>query len=104
MGCAKLAQETDGSFFNFNKMTAGRVRFQKHFVDVFSRRVAKSAEVPECQVCECVSDSNGAGRSVCKPCDAAANSLDERVLGYNVEPKQLYQKPQFNLDFEEFQN
>jgi len=103
--CAKLAQETHGSFFNFNKMTAGRVRFQKHFLDVFSRRVAKSAEVPECQVCECVSDSNGAGRSVCKPCDATAQNLDERVLGYNVQPEQFYQaKPEFNLDFEEYQN
>lgn len=100
--CAKLAQETDGSFFNFNKMTAGRVRFQKHFIDVFSRRVAKSAEVPQCQVCECVSDSNGAGRSVCKPCEATVDRLDERVLGYKVEPQQLYQaNPEFNLDFEE---
>jgi len=103
--CSKLAQETDGSFFNFNKMTAGRVRFQKHFLDVFSRRVAKSASVPECQVCECVSDSNGAGRSVCKPCQAAESRLDERVLGYQVPLQQHYQqKPEFTLDYEEYKN
>jgi hypothetical protein len=101
--CAKLAQSTSGSLFDFNKMIAGRVRFQKHFLDVFSRRVAKSAEVPTCQVCECVSDSYGIGRSVCKPCDALANRLDERVLGYQVQPQQVYQKqPEFNLDFEEY--
>ena len=73
--CARLAQETDGSFFNFNKMTAGRVRFQKHFLDVFSRRVAKSANVPDCQVCECESDANGAARSVCRPCNGSSVSL-----------------------------
>lgn len=67
--CARLAQETDGSFFSMDKLVAGRVRFQKHFVDVFSRRVAKSANVPACQVCECEADSNGAARSVCKPCN-----------------------------------
>ena len=69
--CARLAQATDGSFFSMDKLVAGRVRFQKHFVDVFSRRVAKSAVVPGCQVCECEADANGAARSVCKPCTGA---------------------------------
>ncbi len=69
--CARLAQETDGSFFDMDKLVAGRVRFQKHFVDVFARRVAKSAVVPDCQVCECEADANGAARSVCKPCTGA---------------------------------
>ena len=73
--CARLAQDTDGSFFNINKMTAGRVRYQKHFIDVFSRRVAKSANVPDCQVCECESDANGAPRSVCKPCNGASTEV-----------------------------
>ena len=31
--------------------------------------------------------------------------LDERVLGYAVEPQQQYQQePEFNLNFEEYQN
>jgi hypothetical protein len=100
--CARLAQETDGSFFNINKMTAGRVRFQKHFTDVFSRRVAKSANVPNCQVCECESDANGAARSVCKPCNGAASSLDKQVVGLPPVPAQFYQAaPQMDLDYEE---
>lgn len=102
--CATLAAETDGSFFNINKLTAGRVRFQKHFVDVFARRVAKSAQVPDCQVCECESDGAGSGRSVCKPCGATGDRLDERVLGYaGVVPQQYYQaKPEMEIDFEEY--
>lgn len=73
--CARLAQDTSGSFFNVNKMMAGRVRFQKHFVDVFARRVAKSADISDCQLCECESDMSGSGRSVCKPCDATAKTV-----------------------------
>lgn len=101
--CARLAQETDGSFFSMDKLTAGRVRFQKHFVDVFSRRVAKTAVVPACQVCECEADVNGAARSVCKPCSGTAvvQPLDS-LSGLPPAPEQFYQvAPQMPLDYEE---
>jgi len=97
--CARLAQSTDGSFFSMDKLTAGRVRFQKHFVDVFSRRVAKSAVVPDCQVCECESDSNGAARSVCKPCTGAV--IPKPLDSLPAVPEQFYQVPQHSMDYEE---
>lgn len=101
--CARLAQETDGSFFSMNKLVAGRVRFQKHFVDVFSRRVAKSAVVPACQVCECEADANGAARSVCKPCNGGAMPLPDSLAQMPPVPEQFYQAaPQIMpLDYEE---
>ena len=66
--CAVLAQETGGSFFNIKKLTEGRVRFQKSFVDIFSRRVAKDAIPATCQECECLQSNTGMGQTVCTSC------------------------------------
>lgn len=68
--CAKLALDTHGSFFNLQKLKEGRVRYQKHFMDVFARRVAKTAQSEECSVCECSDE----GVKVCKPCDVSDNN------------------------------
>ena len=48
--CAQMALTTGGSFFDLQTLTDGRVRAQKAFVDVFSRRVAKTlhSEVLTC--------------------------------------------------------
>ena len=66
--CATLALDSQGSFFNLQKLKDGRVRYQKNFMDVFARRIAKTAQSEDCSKCEC--DENG--KTTCKPCDVSA--------------------------------
>ena len=67
--CAALAQGNKGSVFNSNKFTSGHVNTQKSFMDVFAKRVA-TIETSECQVCECVHNRWGVGKSICRSCVA----------------------------------
>jgi len=66
--CVALSEETDGSVFNINKMKTGKAFIQKKFRDVFSLMVAEKAEPADCQICDCVADEVGMGKSVCRPC------------------------------------
>jgi len=66
--CSTLAHKTGGTFFDLSRLTGGRVSVQKRFVDVFVRRVAKSATPAPCQTCRCEQDELGVAMSVCTPC------------------------------------
>lgn len=66
--CVALSEETDGSVFNINKMKTGKPFIQKKFRDVFSLMVTEKAEPADCQICDCVADEVGMGKSVCRPC------------------------------------
>ncbi|XP_074640348.1 uncharacterized protein LOC141898387 isoform X2 [Tubulanus polymorphus] len=81
--CVELATQRKGSVFNIKKMMAGRVSSQKSFLDVFARRVAKTAKATECQICECTSDNTGAGLTVCKPCNIPSQRFRYISGAYN---------------------
>jgi len=66
--CSVLAHKTGGTFFDMGRLTGGRVSVQKRFIDVFVRRVAKSATPSPCQTCRCEQDELGVAMSVCTPC------------------------------------
>ena len=73
--CAALAHSTGGSFFDISQLTAGRVAVQKRFIDVFVRRVAKSAMPAPCQHCRCELTPWGVAKTVCRPCPGAVPAL-----------------------------
>jgi len=120
--CYELAEATDGAYFNLDKLVQGRTKYQKHFLDVFSRRVAKTAEPATCQECECVADDMGNTRTICKPCaPGSVTPSKPNLLGRpDEEPRKYYEKvyksasgkiyrkgyksalDQFDMDFEEF--
>ncbi|XP_023229314.1 uncharacterized protein LOC111629660 [Centruroides sculpturatus] len=66
--CVPLALEVNGSLFGSQILRESKRNVNKKFIDVFSRRVAKTATPSECQVCECISTSDGIGKSVCQRC------------------------------------
>ncbi|XP_014673849.1 PREDICTED: uncharacterized protein LOC106814086 [Priapulus caudatus] len=66
--CVALAQETNGTMFNADKLTTGRMNHQKKYRDVFARRIAMTAEPNGCQICTCEDDEFGVGYSDCRPC------------------------------------
>merc|ERR1719187_561742 len=51
--CIPALMEAEGSFFTINSFTNGRVRDQKKFIDVVTRRVAATSVPATCQICEC---------------------------------------------------
>lgn len=56
-------------------METDNLNFVKKFLQVFAKRIAKSAPAPKCQTCECNSDDNGISYMDCYPCSypTAAN-------------------------------
>jgi len=67
----QLAHSSGGTLFDVSHLNTGRVAVQKRFIDVFVRRVAKSAIPPSCQACTCeVRDLTGT-QTVCRPCAQA---------------------------------
>ena len=66
--CVALSEETDGSVFNTLQFINSRPFIQKRFMDVLVRVVADKAEPSECQICECTTDSVGAGKADCRHC------------------------------------
>lgn len=62
--CTPLALETTGTRFNIKQMD----RFSKKFVDVWSRRVAKTSQPSDCQRCECLPNRNGGNMLMCHQC------------------------------------
>jgi len=67
--CVALAQQTNGSVFNSIKLVESRVRYERYFMEVFGKRIAKTATPFNCQRCECVADQLGHGVPVCRRCD-----------------------------------
>lgn len=66
--CVPLALEVNGSLFDSQILRETKRNMNKKFIDVFSRRVAKTATPSECQVCECISTADGIGKSICQRC------------------------------------
>jgi len=77
----QTAFNTIGSAFNVNKMTDGRIGYQKHFIDVFARRVAKTPIASSCQICTCIN-----GESVCRPCDIPVPTSQPMVQPLSTPP------------------
>jgi len=108
--CVALALERNGSVFNSLKLTQGRRDEQKYFIDVLSRRIALTTDAPSCQICECLSDSVGGGRSVCRDCSLQKYTpfsqllpSTAHLLGYRGEnPMVRYPEGDFGIDFEEY--
>jgi len=113
--CVELAHQRKGSVFNVKKMLEGRVNSQKYFLDVFARRIAKTAKPSECQICDCTADITGAGQTVCRPCEIPnqrfryISGAYERLFGHQGErplnipaPDPLAPPPEIN--YEEYNN
>jgi len=89
--CVELVHQRKGSVFNVKKMLEGRVNSQKYFLDVFARRIAKTAVASECQICDCTTDITGAGQTVCRPCELPSQRFKyfsgayERLFGHQGE-------------------
>lgn len=66
--CVALTQDTEGSVFSAKQWFESRANIQKKFADVFVRTVANKGVPTDCQMCECVTDSNGVGTSQCRSC------------------------------------
>lgn len=66
--CVALTHSTDGSVFSAPQWTQSPASLQKKFTDVFARAVARKAKPSDCQQCECVADSMGAGVPQCSSC------------------------------------
>ncbi|XP_078656508.1 apolipophorins-like isoform X3 [Branchiostoma floridae x Branchiostoma belcheri] len=79
--CSALALETEGCIFDSNSIN------NKEFLDVYSRRVSGSVRPAPCQVCDCVQDTWGAPRSVCRKCDEAF-SVDIPIFSFDESSKQ----------------
>jgi hypothetical protein len=63
--CTPLAIETNGTSFNLKHIHRSS---SKRFIDVWSRRIARTSHPSECQNCECVPDKNGGALLLCNQC------------------------------------
>jgi len=61
--CTRLAQESNGTVFDAGRMP------EKSFSGVFSPRMVFTTKPSPCQICECLEDEQGMGRSFCRPCE-----------------------------------
>ncbi|XP_060856834.1 uncharacterized protein LOC132934536 [Metopolophium dirhodum] len=73
--CTPIVLESNGSLFTSKKMDTDNLNLVKKFLQVFAKRIAKTAPPPKCQTCECNSDDNGISHMDCYPCSypTAAN-------------------------------
>ncbi|CAI6354504.1 unnamed protein product [Macrosiphum euphorbiae] len=73
--CTPIVLESNGSLFTSKKMDTDNLNLVKKFLQVFAKRIAKTAPAPKCQTCECNSDDNGISHMDCYPCSypTAAN-------------------------------
>lgn len=80
-----------GSLFTARKMETDNLNLVKKFLQVFAKRIAKTAAAPKCQTCECNSDDNGISYMDCYPCSypTAANieyvSRNKRMLHVHLQ-------------------
>ena len=63
-----LATESGGTVFALSKFEANEPVENKKSGSIFGIQVAVRAEPAECQVCDCVADSDGVGRLQCHKC------------------------------------
>lgn len=49
-------------------METNNLNLVKKFLQVFAKRIAKTASAPKCQSCECNSNDNGISYMDCYPC------------------------------------
>jgi len=61
--CTRLAQESNGTVFDATRMV------EKSFSGVFCPRMVFTTKPSPCQICECMEDVYGMGRSICRPCE-----------------------------------
>lgn len=66
--CVPLALEVNGSLFGSQFLREKKRNMYKKFIDIMSRRIAKTAKPSDCQICECISTPDGIGKSVCQRC------------------------------------
>nr|CAD7460027.1 unnamed protein product [Timema tahoe] len=71
--CTPLALETNGTLFNLERVlpvkgSTYQYSTVKKFVDVWTRRLAWSAQPSSCQKCDCVLDSDGVPMVSCTRC------------------------------------
>ncbi|VVC30431.1 Hypothetical protein CINCED_3A001550 [Cinara cedri] len=73
--CTPIVLESNGSLFTAKKMETDNLNLVKKFLQVFAKRIAKTAHAPRCQTCECNADDNGISYMDCYPCSypTAAN-------------------------------
>ncbi|CAG7820252.1 unnamed protein product [Allacma fusca] len=69
--CTPLAIETNGSRFHLQ-------RNSKKAIDVWTRRIAMTAQPSKCQHCECIPDKSGSPHVVCNRC--ISPMLEELLL------------------------
>jgi len=67
--CVPLTEETDGSVWSSKTYLDSRPSMQKKQLDVMVRVIAKKGKPTDCQVCECVPDETGVGKSECRSCE-----------------------------------
>ncbi|XP_025406452.1 uncharacterized protein LOC112680523 [Sipha flava] len=66
--CTPLVLESNGSLFTSKKMETDNLNLVKKFLQVFAKRIAKTASAPKCQSCECNSNDDGISYMDCYPC------------------------------------
>lgn len=66
--CSPLALETNGTLFTSNKLRFEKPSGIKKFINVFTKRVALTAQPFPCQHCECVANNDGISKMECLPC------------------------------------
>lgn len=79
--CTPLALETNGTLFDLKKMEnkLGTQKIKK-FVDIFSRRIAITAEPSPCQRCDCIGDRDGIGSIFCQRCISPILERFDKVI------------------------
>ncbi|XP_077982070.1 uncharacterized protein LOC144437076 [Glandiceps talaboti] len=86
--CTRLAQETNGTVFDANRMP------EKSFSNVFSPRMVFSSKPAPCQICECVENEQGMGKSVCRPCEELSvirpTKLEPSIVKISKSSKEKY--------------
>lgn len=105
--CVPVVLESNGTVFSSLRLNNTK-KMIKSFLDVYSRRIAQSAETLVCQACDCFPNDNGVGRIYCQPC------VFPRPSHYYVDPSNFYDTEHMSIhhalennhkgDFDEFGN
>jgi len=63
-----LVQESSGSIFDLTRLEARKRSSVKKATTIISASIAEQSHAMECQVCDCLSTSDGKGRLMCHRC------------------------------------
>ena len=63
-----LVQESRGSLFDLSRFEARKRSSVKKATTIISGSIAEQSRALECQVCDCLSNSDGKGRLMCHRC------------------------------------